>query len=111
MIIRAQYFPGMLLQPGDLYCGRGRNKTHLLSGLTPGTWGWLGNPFSEQEFGLEVCIRLFAQALDCKLEQHPKFAQAFLALKPKRVLCWCRLENACHADVIACRLEQNRDCK
>jgi hypothetical protein len=33
MIIRAQYFPGMLLQPGDLYCGRGRGRTHLHSGL------------------------------------------------------------------------------
>jgi hypothetical protein len=104
MIIRAQYYSGMLLQPGDLYCGRGRGRMHLLSGLEPGTWGWLGNPFSEEEFGLERCIRMFAEALEEKLACNARFAQAFFALQPERVLCWCKTHAACHADVIACRL-------
>lgn len=104
MIIRAQFHPGFLVQDGDLYCGRGRGRTHLLSGLEPGTWGWLGNPYEAKTYGLETCIRLFAQALEHKLAYDVKFAQAFLTLRPTRVLCWCKTCNACHADVIACRL-------
>ena len=105
MIIRAQYYSGLLLQPSDLYCGRGRNRVHMLSGLEPGTWGWLGNPFPESEFGLETCIRMFAQALEAKLASNASFAQAFFALRPKRVFCWCKTCNACHADAIIAKLE------
>ena len=105
-MIRTTYRPGMVLGPKDVYVGRGSGRTHMNSGLVPGTWGWLGNPFDEKVYGLDRCIQMFAQAFVYKLEHDPAFKAAVDALDVDRVLCWCPINNPCHGDSIVAYLEE-----
>ena len=112
MIGRATYRPGMVLGPRDVYAGRGRGRVHMNSGLAPGTWGWLGNPYDEKIYGLERCIAMFAEAFIAKLESDATFKAVLdeIKLAHRRgerltLVCWCQPGSPCHTQVIACWLD------
>ena len=74
---------------GDVYIGRGSKQRGLGSSI----WG---NPFKVKEHGLQEAVRLFRVHLanDAKLKSEvPKLAG-------KRLLCHCKLGDACHGDVL-----------
>ena len=73
----------------DVYIGRGSKQRGLGSSI----WG---NPFKVKEHGLQEAVRLFRVFLanDAKLKSEvPK-------LTGKRLLCHCKLGDACHGDVL-----------
>lgn len=95
----------------DVYAGRGPSPTaqdekrHLLSVPLPNYRGWLGNPYSAEEFGREESIEKFREAFEEKLDDDPDFRDAVAALQGKVLGCWCQRldddEPACHAEVVA----------
>lgn len=99
------YRGGMRLEVGDLYCGRGSNGMNVRVSKRM-EWGWLGNCFG-LELGREKCIRLYSEFLLKRLEEDVEFNERFWSLKGKvkRVLCWCREDESCHADVVRVLLE------
>ena len=56
-----------------------------------------GNPFKVSEYGLEKCLRLYREWLTSKLKEDPKFLEL---LRGKDLVCYCRLDQKCHADII-----------
>ena len=100
----------------DVYVGRGRNGRHLLSVPKPGVFGWLGNPYTVEEYNREESIEKFREAFEDKLERDEEFRDAVADLSGKVLGCWCQRvdedEPACHAEIIAeyaDRLNQSRD--
>lgn len=89
----------------DEYAGRGRNGRDMHSVPKPGMRGWLGNPYTAEEYGREESIRRFRQAFENKLKTDHDFRQAVEDLAGKTLGCWCqRLDEEspdCHAEVIA----------
>ena len=92
----------------DVYIGRGtKPRTHMLTeGIRPGEEGWLGNPhpigyceICAQTHTREECIERFRADFYAKLDRDPEFRKAVLALKGKRLGCYCK-PKACHGDVI-----------
>jgi hypothetical protein len=80
---------------GARYIGRERGKKHL----PVGTANYWGNPYTVEEHGREQAIALYrrdVEALD------PMEREAWLAplRKASGLMCWCRLDEACHADVL-----------
>lgn len=59
----------------------------------PTRWG---NPFPVAEHGAQEACRLFEEHLRSRPEL---VAAARDALAGKRLACWCRLDQPCHADV------------
>jgi hypothetical protein len=60
----------------------------------PSRWG---NPYSIEEYGRKRAIEMYEQWLlanDELLAQLP-------SLKGKRLACYCKLDEPCHADVLA----------
>ena len=58
----------------------------------PTKWG---NPFSVDEYGLAMAIRMFAEYA---LNEMP---QGYIdELRGKNLACWCSLDQPCHADVL-----------
>lgn len=54
-----------------------------------------GNPFSVDEYGLEMALRMFEEYAR---NQMPK---GYIdKLRGKNLACWCSLEKPCHADVL-----------
>jgi hypothetical protein len=72
-----------------------------------------GNPFKIGDFAAhsegfkdraltrEEAIRMFKDVLDKALQVNPHYLDE---LKGKDLACWCRLDEACHADVILRKL-------
>jgi hypothetical protein len=89
----------------DEYVGRGQNGRHMLSVGKPGLRGWLGNPFTMEDYSREESIEKFREAFADKLDRHPEFRDAVRDLAGQTLGCWCqRLDEdspACHAEVIA----------
>jgi len=92
----------------DVYIGRGRdNPTNMLTeGIKPGEEGWLGNPHPIGWCGIcreshtrAECIEKFKQDFYVKINYEIEFRKAVLALKGKRLGCYCK-PKACHGDVI-----------
>lgn len=83
----------------SVYIGRGPNGRHLLN--TPvGETGWLGNPYPIPKFSREECIARFKTVFLARLERHPDFRTAVLALKEaEEIRCYCA-PLPCHGDVI-----------
>jgi Domain of unknown function (DUF4326) len=55
------------------------------------------NPYSEEDYGRDESLRLYRLYLD----DHPEIvAQARIELAGKIRACWCRLNQACHADIL-----------
>lgn len=88
----------------DVYAGRGPDGRSMLD-TSPGNRGWLGNPFSVEEYGREGCIECFREAFEQKIENDERFRRAVRDLSGKTLGCWCQqLDDdgpACHAEIIA----------
>lgn len=80
--------------PNAIYVGRGR-----------GEYGKWGNPFKESEYGLDECLRLYREWLKQKLIEETDFLDP---LKGKDLVCWCALDQPCHADIIIEFLEKSK---
>jgi len=99
----------------DVYVGRGPNGSHMHNTLV-GNRGWLGNPFTVEEYGREKSIRKFRTEFEKLIDTNPVFADAVAELSGKTLGCWCQRlvdeEPACHAEIIAefaDRLHQSQD--
>jgi hypothetical protein len=79
-------------EPFDVYGGRAGN----------GYDGWLGNPFRvfAGKLTREKSISLYRSYFARRIEQSPGFRKRVLALRGKRVGCFCK-PLACHLDVVA----------
>jgi hypothetical protein len=60
----------------------------------PSRWG---NPYSIEEYGREQAIEMYEQRL---LANHELRAQ-LPSLTGRRLACYCKLDEPCHADVLA----------
>ena len=69
--------------PNAVYVGR------------PSKWG---NPFKVAEFGVQQSLKLFRLHLQEKLRQQPDFLEP---LRGKDLVCFCKLTDPCHADIIS----------
>jgi hypothetical protein len=67
---------------GSLYVGR------------PTPWG---NPFTVEEYGREVCLMKYRIWLQEQLAKQPNFLEP---LRGKNLVCFCKLHEACHADIL-----------
>lgn len=62
-----------------------------------------GNPFKVKSEGLETALKLYEKYLDEKL----KLGLLDLnELKGKDLMCWCRLDSPCHADILLRKCEE-----
>lgn len=77
-------------EPYDVYIGRGS------------VWG---NPFTVQEFGRDRCIEMYQEYITRRLEQEPALVTQLLALKGKRLGCFCKPQR-CHGDVLLDLIEK-----
>ena len=68
--------------PNAVYVGR------------PSRWG---NPFKVSEYGLEKCLELYTEWLAKKFLDNPEFLEP---LRGKDLVCFCKLDQPCHADII-----------
>lgn len=76
----------------------------------------LGNPFTVQKYGHNVCIDMFEEYFDKAIVVDDEFREAFLEIvrdvdSGKSVLlqCWCAVANGsvpCHGDIIKRRVEE-----
>ena len=71
-----------LSNPNSVYVGR------------PTKWG---NPFKEKDYGLKICLEKYHIWLIEQLKENPKFLDP---LKGKDLVCFCKLNRPCHADII-----------
>lgn len=78
-----------VVPPGAVYVGRQG------FGLRRSPWA---NPFSLRKHDRAEALRLYRQWL---VEQPALVDRARRELTGKRLACWCRVEDACHADVLA----------
>lgn len=72
--------------PNAIYVGRGKGER--------GKWG---NPFKVSEYGLKKCLELYREWLMEKLAHDPEFLEP---LRGKDLVCFCKLDQPCHADII-----------
>lgn len=76
-----------------------------MDSTSPYLKGWLGNPFTVEEYGREESIRRFEEAFEHRLVYDARFRLAVRKLAGKVLGCWCQRldedEPACHAEVIA----------
>lgn len=70
--------------PNAVYVGRGKGCK----------WG---NPFKASEYGLEGCLKKYREWLTQKLRADPLFLEP---LRGKDLVCFCPLDQPCHADII-----------
>ena len=68
--------------PNAVYVGR------------PSPWG---NPFKVKDYGLKECLKLYRKWLKEKLKENPDFLEP---LRGKDLVCFCSLNQPCHADII-----------
>lgn len=95
------------LDPCDCYIGRkGVGGSRHMLNTKAGEPGWLGNPWRADS--MADPIESFRQAFLRKLDAVPEFRAAVLALRGKRLGCWCK-PGACHGDVIAAWLDAQPD--
>lgn len=88
----------------DVYIGRGNGQANMMD-TEIGDRGWLGNPYTVDEYDRKESIALFAQDLVGRLTMEPEFRDAVEELSGKTLGCWCQRvdedEPACHGEVIA----------
>lgn len=79
--------------PNAIYVGR------------PSKWG---NPFDVKTYGLDESLRLYEEWLKKKLAEDPKFLEP---LRGKDLVCFCPLDQKCHADILLRFLEKTLENK
>jgi hypothetical protein len=78
--------------PNAVYVGRGKGSK----------WG---NPFKVSEYGLEKCLELYEKYLEERLVREPTFLDPLIG---KDLVCFCKLDEPCHADVIIKKLLERK---
>lgn len=70
-----------------------------------GKRGWLGNPYTLENYGREESIQQFREHFEKRLENDEEFRDAVRELAGDVLGCWCQHldedKPACHAEVIA----------
>lgn len=77
--------------PNAVYIGR------------PSKWG---NPFKLKDYPLEACLEKYKEYLNAKLKEDSHFLDP---LKRKNLVCFCPLDQPCHADIIMKVLEKEEE--
>lgn len=75
--------------------------------IQPGEYGFLGNPFediSDKKESIDLYCKYFAE----RLAKDRRFRFAVLAIRGKRLGCFCEEGETCHADIIVRWLEKHR---
>ena len=72
-----------------------RKPEGVVNVCRPSKWG---NPFSVSENGREEAVRLFKEAL--YRGDLPVTVEDVKQLHGKPLMCWCRLDQVCHADIL-----------
>jgi len=87
----------------DVYIGRGPDGRDMTD-TEIGERGWLGNPYSVDEYGRITCINRFRETFEQRLETDTSFRRAVADLHGQTLGCWCRAVGddgpPCHGDVI-----------
>lgn len=78
-----------------------RLPADAVSVTRPGRWG---NPYAVGEFDRAEALSRFEQYARQRLSEEPDW---LAPLSGKRLACWCRPEQACHADILARLLEES----
>jgi hypothetical protein len=60
----------------------------------PGKWG---NPFEVKQYGQAGSVRLFSELIEADADMQ---ASARTELRGRTLMCWCKLDQPCHADVL-----------
>lgn len=66
----------------------------------PSRWG---NPFKVKDYGLEVALKKYEEWLVNKLKEDPHFLDPLIG---KDLVCWCDLNEPCHADILLKYIEK-----
>lgn len=91
----------------DTYIGRGQNQRDLFE--TPiGERGWLGNPFTLDDYERDESVAKFKEVFLDRIESDQAFQNAVEELRGNTLGCWCQSleddEPACHGEIIAAYL-------
>lgn len=82
------------------YVYGGRSNVKSPREITPGLYGWLGNPFEIGPDGNRAqVIEKFRVYFHQRLEDDPAFLAAVLDLKGQVLGCFCK-PKACHLDIV-----------
>lgn len=90
----------------DVYIGRGDSGDAHIHNTEIGSRGWLGNPYTLEEYDREESIAKFCTDLLDRVDEDPEFARSLVdRVAGQRLGCWCRCRDedapVCHGDVIA----------
>lgn len=91
-------FEKWLENPDNIYIGRsGRifiNKKifHYADSI------WK-NPFTVKKYNREECLKLYKEYISEKIKSDPLIYDVS-KLKGKKLGCWCKLDEACHSDIL-----------
>lgn len=88
----------------DVYIGRGPDGANLID--TPiGDRGWLGNPFTVEQWDRGPAIEAFRRVFNWRLASDSEFRDAVKELEGKTLGCWCQRTHedgpGCHGEIIA----------
>lgn len=59
-----------------------------------------GNPFTVEEYGRERAVQMFRDYIGHPNSPHGFDPEEIEQLRSKNLSCWCRDDQACHADVL-----------
>lgn len=90
----------------DVYAGRGQAGSGHIANTEIGRRGWLGNPFTVDEYGRDEAVARYCSLLLERVDDDPDFRRALYDRVAGGTLgCWCRTvdddDPVCHADVVA----------
>lgn len=89
----------------DQYAGRGPGNANINTAAPGAVRGWLGNPYTLDDYTREESIEKFREDFEAKLENDEAFREAVADLSGSVLGCWCQRldedEPACHAEIIA----------
>lgn len=84
--------------PFTVDIGRPDRNIHM-NNTEVGEPGWLGNPYPKDEYGREICIEMFREDFEERIEEDDEFREAVEDLQGEVLGCYCK-PAACHGDVI-----------
>lgn len=81
---------------------RKRTKNWRMPGNTiyVGRGSKWGNAFTVEQYGREHAVQLFCDYIGHPNSPHGFTHEEIVQLKGKNLACWCRLDQACHAESI-----------
>jgi len=89
----------------DMYVGRADGGDANLLNTPIGDRGWLGNPFTTEQWSRGVAVTNFQRVFVWRLRADPEFRDAVEDLAGRTLGCWCQSLDedgpTCHGVVIA----------